>query len=165
MSHFKDYAQFVNEMKSDRETVRDLARRLSLDKDVIKYLNTSRGKRKIGWRELLQDKLHGKNLDYINYITKNMVADYNPQITGYMKIDDGEDEDFDKKVEKERLDYDTAPIRDVVKDIEDRVEDIEDVLGIDPGDSDTVERAKEELGLNPDLEEEGDGNDDEKEEE
>lgn len=164
MSYFKDYTQFVNEMKSDREIVRDLARRLSLDKDVIKFLNTSRGKRKMGWRELLQDKLHGKNLDYINYITKNMVADYNPQITGYMKIDDGEDEDFDTKVEKERLDYDTAPIRDVVKDIEDRVEDIEDVLGIDPDDSDTVERAKEELGLNPDLEENGEDYDENEEE-
>ena len=164
MSYFKDYTQFVNEMKSDREIVRDLARRLSLDKDVIKFLNTSRGKRKMGWRELLQDKLHGKNIDYINYITKNMVADYNPQITGYMKIDDGEDEDFDTKVEKERLDYETAPIRDVVKDIEDRVEDIEDVLGIDPDDSDTVERAKEELGLNPDLEENGEDYDENEEE-
>lgn len=164
MKNLKDYTQFVNEMKSDREIVRDLARRLSLDKDVIKYLNTSRGKRKIGWRELLQDKLHGKNLEYINYITKNMVADYNPQITGYMKIEDEEDEDFDKKVEKERLDMENAPIRYVVKDIENRVEDIEDVLGIDPDDSDTVERAKEELGLNQDLEENGE-DDDEKEEE
>lgn len=164
MKNLKDYTQFVNEMKSDREIVRDLARRLSLDKDVIKYLNTSRGKRKIGWRELLQDKLHGKNLEYINYITKNMVADYNPQITGYMKIEDEEDEDFDKKVEKERLDMENAPIRDVVNDIENRVEDIEDVLGIDPDDSDTVERAKEELGLNQDLEENGE-DDDEKEEE
>ena len=36
----------------------------------------------------------------------------------------------------------------------DRVEDIEDVLGIDPEDSDTVEVAKETLGLNTDDENE-----------
>ena len=84
MNNIKDFSQYVIEAKSERETVRDLARRLSFDKDVIKYLNTSRAKRKIGWRELLQSKLHGNNLDYINYITKNMVADYNPQITGFI---------------------------------------------------------------------------------
>lgn len=149
MNNIKDFSQFILEMRSDREIVRDLARRLSLDKDIIKYLNTSRAKRKIGWRDLLQTKLHGKNLDYINYITKNMVADYNPQITGYIHITDDDEGDFDNDKESGHgIDYGTAPIRDVVKDIENRVEDIEDVLGIDPDDSDTVERAREELGLN-----------------
>lgn len=164
MEKIKTFSQFITEMKSDREIVRDLARRLSLDKDVIKFLNTSRAKRPMGWRELLQTKLHGKNLFYINYITKNMVADYNPQITGYINVrDDDEEGDFDDDDKRARLDYDTAPLRDVVKDIEDRVDDIEDVLGIDPEDKDTVKRAKEELGLNTDDEEEDD--DDDKEEE
>ena len=56
MNNIKDFSQYVIEAKSEREIVRDLARRLSFDKDVIKYLNTSRAKRKIGWRELLQSK-------------------------------------------------------------------------------------------------------------
>ena len=38
--------------------------------------------------------------------------------------------------------------------IENRLEDIEYVLGIDPDDSDTVEFAKQELGLNTDDENE-----------
>lgn len=165
MDNLKDYTQFINEMKSERQIVQDLARRLSFDKDIIKYLNTSRGKRTIGWRELLQTKLHGDNLNYINYITKNMVADYNPQITGYIKIEDEEEEDFDKKIEKEKLDYETSPIRRVVKDIAKRVDDIEDVLGIDPEDSDTVEYAKKELGLNVDDENKIEEEQEEKEEE
>ena len=69
MERVKKFAEFICEMKDTRELVRDLARRLSFDKDVIKYLNTSRAKREIGWRELLGDKLHGKNLNYITYIT------------------------------------------------------------------------------------------------
>ena len=73
MNNIKDFTEYINEVKSDREIVRDLARRLSLDKDVIKYLNTSRAKRTMGWRELLQTKLHGNNLDYINHILCDIV--------------------------------------------------------------------------------------------
>ena len=153
MNNIKDFSQYVIEAKSEREIVRDLARRLSLDRDVIKYLNTSRAKRKIGWRELLQSKLHGNNLDYINYITKNMVADYNPQITGFINPNESgeEEENFDKRVSKKRRDmkFDAS-----LGNIENRLEDIEYVLGIDPDDSDTVEFAKQELGLNTDDENE-----------
>ena len=147
MNNLIDYVEFVNEVKTTREIVRDIARRLSFDKDVIKYLNTSRAKRKIGWRELLQSKLHGSNLDYINYITKNMVADYNPQIVGFENIDD-EEENFDERTEKEKKEKERLGSLGDVGELEQRVEDIEDVLGIDPDDSDTVEFAKETLGLN-----------------
>ena len=153
MNNIKDFSQYVIEAKSEREIVRDLARRLSLDRDIIKYLNTSRAKRKIGWRELLQSKLHGNNLDYINYITKNMVADYNPQITGFINPNESgeEEENFDKRVSKKRRDM---KLDASIGDIENRLEDIEDVLGIDPNDNDTVEFAKKELGLNTDDENE-----------
>ena len=153
MNNIKDFSQYLIEAKSEREIVRDLARRLSFDKDVIKYLNTSRAKRKIGWRELLKSKLHGSNLDYINYITKNMVADYNPQIVGFInpKESDEEEENFDKRVSKKRRDM---KLDASIGDIENRLEDIEDVLGIDPNDNDTVEFAKQELGLNTDDENE-----------
>ena len=153
MNNIKDFSQYLIEAKSEREIVRDLARRLSFDKDVIKYLNTSRAKRKIGWRELLKSKLHGDNLDYINYITKNMVADYNPQITGFInpKESDEEEENFDKRVSKKHRDM---KLDASIGDIENRLEDIEYVLGIDPDDSDTVEFAKQELGLNTDDENE-----------
>ena len=154
MNNIKDFTEYINEVKSDREIVRDRARRLSLDKDVIKYLNTSRAKRTMGWRELLQTKLHGNNLDYINYITKNMVADYNPQITGYISVNDETEEDFDEETEAENGEITKRELKNSLDDIVDRVEDIEDVLGIDPEDSDTVEVAKETLGLNTDDENE-----------
>ena len=154
MNNIKDFTEYINEVKSDREIVRDLARRLSLDKDVIKYLNTSRARRTMGWRELLQTKLHGNNLDYINYITKNMVADYNPQITGYISVNDETEEDFDEETETENGEITKRELKNSLDDIVDRVEDIEDVLGIDPEDSDTVEVAKETLGLNTDDENE-----------
>lgn len=154
MNNLKDFTQYVNEVKSEREIVRDLARRLSLDKDIIKYLNTSRAKRTMGWRELLQTKLHGQNLDYINYITKNMVADYNPQITGYLHINDDE-EDYEETEETGSGEEITKKeLKNSLDGLIDRVEDIEDVLGIDPDDSDTVEFAKETLGLNTDDENE-----------
>lgn len=154
MNNIKDFTEYINEVKSDREIVRDLARRLSLDKDVIKYLNTSRAKRTMGWRELLKTKLHGNNLDYINYITKNMVADYNPQITGYISVNDETEEDFDEETETENGEITKRELKNSLDGIIDRVEDIEDVLGIDPEDSDTVEVAKETLGLNTDDENE-----------
>jgi hypothetical protein len=149
MNNLKDYEEYINEAKSVREIVRDLARRLSFDKDVIKFLNTSRAKRTMGWRELLQSKLHGNNLDYINYITKNMVADYNPQITGYINVKDEDEGDFDEEEEEKNKER-KGVLGDDLDDIESRVEDIEYVLGIDPDDRDTIEIAKDKLGLNTD---------------
>lgn len=149
MNNLKDYEEYINEAKSVREIVRDLARRLSFDKDVIKFLNTSRAKRTMGWRELLQSKLHGNNLDYINYITKNMVADYNPQITGYINVKDKDEGDFDEEEEEKNKER-KGVLGDDLDDIESRVEDIEYVLGIDPDDRDTIEIAKDKLGLNTD---------------
>lgn len=157
MNNLKDYEEYINEAKSVREIVRDLARRLSFDKDVIKFLNTSRAKRTMGWRELLQSKLHGNNLDYINYITKNMVADYNPQITGYINVRDEEEGDFDEEEEEKNKER-KGVLGDNLDDIESRVEDIEYVLGIDPDDRDTIEYAKDTLGLNTD---DSDSDDDE----
>jgi hypothetical protein len=129
MNNLKSYDEFLLEMRSVREIVRDLARHLAFDKDVIVYLNTSRAKRKIGWRELLDDKLRGHNKEFITYITKNMVADYNPQITGYIPIDDVDAEDDALGNAKKRKHTD---IESEIEDIEDRTENIEGLLGIDP---------------------------------
>jgi len=153
----KNYAQFITEMKSEREIVRDIARRLSHDKDIIKYLNTSRAKRKVGWRELLGDKLHGGNLDYINYITKNMVADYNPQITGYINIGKGE-ESGEGEGEEFNFDGGVTRINLAFKELQDRLDNIEDVLQIDPEEEETVEITKNKmsviLGEDSDIDEE-----------
>lgn len=129
MNNLKSYDEFLLEMKSVREIVRDLARHLAFDKDVITYLNTSRAKRKIGWRELLDDKLHGHNKEFITYITKNMVADYNPQITGYIPVDDeNDDEDALGNAKRKRH----TDIETEIEDLEDRTENIEDLLGVIP---------------------------------
>jgi hypothetical protein len=131
MNNIKNYTEFLLEVKSDKDIVKDLARHLAFDKDIIKYLNTSRAKRELGWREMLDTKLHGKNKFYINYITKNMVADYNPQITGYIHINDDEDEeDFDQQ-DKDRGFDDMTP-EEQIADLNDRVGDVENLLGIDP---------------------------------
>ena len=148
MNNIKNYTEFLLEMKSDKDIVKDLASHLAFDKDIVKYLNTSRAKREIGWREMLDTKLHGKNKFYINYITKNMVADYNPQITGYIHINDDEDEeDFDQQ-DKDRGFDDMSPEEQIV-DLNDRVGDVEDLLGIDPDDDkslDSVEKALDKAG-------------------
>ena len=116
-----------------------MARHLAFDKDIIKYLNTSRAKRELGWREMLDTKLHGKNKDYINYLTKNMIADYNPQITGYIHINDPEEGDFDNDEEKVRdRGFDDMSMEDQISDLNVRVEDIEDILGIDPDDEKSI---------------------------
>ena len=138
MNNIKNYTEFLLEVKSDKDIVKDLARHLAFDKDIVKYLNTSRAKREIGWREMLDTKLHGKNKFYINYITKNMVADYNPQITGYIHINDDEDEeDFDQK-ERDRGFFDMSP-EEQITDLNTRVEGVEDLLGIDPDDETTLD--------------------------
>ena len=149
MNNIKYFDEFITEVKSDNDIVKDLARHLSFDRDVVKYLNTSRAKRKIGWRELLADKLHGKNLDYINYITKNMVADYNPQIVGPVNFKD-EEGDFDVEHEKEAHDEDNkTPLEKKIDRLEDKINDIEDVLEIEPGFPEATEITKQELDLTP----------------
>lgn len=148
MERVKKFAEFICEMKDTRELVRDLARRLSFDKDVIKYLNTSRAKREMGWRELLGDKLHGKNLNYINYITKSMVADYNPQIVGPQKYSEKAEGDFDVRNEEEaqkEKEWNDSSLGDRIENIRDRVEDIEDLLGVNPDDSDSLKKVDKAL--------------------
>ena len=148
MNNIKYFDEFVTEAKSERDIVKDLARHLSFDRDVVKYLNTSRAKREIGWRELLADKLHGKNLDYINYITKNMVADYNPQIVGPMNFKDDEG-DFDVENEKDASNDEKTPIEKKIDKIEKKIETIEDILEIEPGFPEAIEITKQELDLTP----------------
>ena len=149
MNNIKYFDEFIIEMKSDKDIVKDLARHLSFDRDVVKYLNTSRAKRKIGWRELLADKLHGKNLDYINYITKNMVADYNPQIVGAVNFKD-EEGDFDVENEKEAAEEDgKSPLEKKIDSLENKIDTIEDVLEIRPGFPEATEITKQELDLTP----------------
>ena len=158
MNNIKYFDEFIIEMKSDKDIVKDLARHLSFDRDVVKYLNTSRAKREIGWRELLADKLHGKNLDYINYITKNMVADYNPQIVGPMNFKD-EDGDFDVELEKEAAEDDgKTPLERKIDRLEDKINNIEDVLEIEPEFPETMEITKQELDLTPLKDKIGDKN-------
>ena len=144
MNTLKSYSEFITEMKSEKDIVKDLARHLAFDKDIIKYLNTSRAKREIGWREMLDTKLHGKNKDYINYLTKNMVADYNPQITGYIHINDPEEEDFDQREEDDRGFFDMSP-EEQIADLNTRVSGVEDLLGIDPDDAESLDRVEQAL--------------------
>ena len=148
MSKIKYFDEFITEAKSERDIVKDLARHLSFDRDVVKYLNTSRAKREIGWRELLADKLHGKNLDYINYITKNMVADYNPQIVGPMNFKDDEG-DFDVENEKNNKDDEKSPIEKKIDRLEKKIDTLEDILEIEPDFPEAIEITKKELDLTP----------------
>lgn len=148
MSKIKYFDEFITEAKSERDIVKDLARHLSFDRDVVKYLNTSRAKREIGWRELLADKLHGKNLDYINYITKNMVADYNPQIVGPMNFKDT-DGDFDVENEKDNKDDERTPMEKKIDRLEKKIDTLEDILEIEPDFPEAIEITKKELDLTP----------------
>lgn len=146
MNNIKQYSNFILEMKSDKDIVKDLARHLAFDKDIVKYLNTSRAKREMGWREMLDTKLHGKNKDYINYLTKNMIADYNPQITGYIHINDDEEGDFDKEQEEKRKnEFDEMSLEDKLSDLNNRLADIEQVLGINPDDDKSIDKVDKAL--------------------
>ena len=145
MNTLKSYSDFLLEMKSDKEIVRDLARHLAFDKDIVKYLNTSRAKREIGWREMLDTKLHGKNKDYINYLTKNMIADYNPQITGYIHINDPEEGDFDNDEEMKDRGFDDMSTEDQIADLNIRVSGVEGRLGIDPDDEKSLDKVAKAL--------------------
>ena len=149
MNNVKHFDEFITEIKSDKDIVKDLARHLSFDRDVVKYLNTSRAKREIGWRELLAGKLHGKNLNYINYITKNMVADYNPQIVGPINFKDTEG-DFDVENEKEAAEDDErTPLERKIDRLEDKINTLEDILEVEPGFPEAIEITKKELDLTP----------------
>ena len=149
LNNIKHFDEFILEAKSERDIVKDLARHLSFDRDVVKYLNTSRAKREIGWRELLAGKLHGKNLNYINYITKNMVADYNPQIVGPINFKDTEG-DFDVENEKKDDNKDRrTPLEKKVDRLEKKIDTIEDILEIEPGFPEAIEITKQELDLTP----------------
>ena len=145
MNNLKSYSDFLLEMKSDKEIVRDLARHLAFDKDIVKYLNTSRAKRELGWREMLDTKLHGKNKDYINYLTKNMIADYNPQITGYIHINEPEEGDFDNEDEINDRGFDDMSTEDQIADLNVRVTGVEGLLGIDPDDEKSLDRVAKAL--------------------
>ena len=145
MNTLKSYSDFLLEMKSDKEIVRDLARHLAFDKDIVKYLNTSRAKRELGWREMLDTKLHGKNKDYINYLTKNMIADYNPQITGYIHINDPEEGDFDNDEEMKDRGFDDMSTEDQIADLNIRVTGVEGLLGIDPDDEKSLDKVAKAL--------------------
>ena len=151
MNYIKSFSEFVNshinESKSVEEKIKDIARHLSFDKDVIAYLNTSRSKRKMGWRDFLDSKLHGDNKNYITYLTKNMVADYNPQITGPEKIVINDEGDFDNPNEIQINNNNNNN-----NNIDKRVENIEDTLGIDPDNEETIDSAKKKmkkLGFDP----------------
>lgn len=151
MNNIKNYQEYITEMKSERKIVQDLARHLSFDKEIIKYLNTSRAKRTEGWRDLLTRKLHGKQLDYVNYITKNMVADYNPQITGYVKMETGDI--YSDSTDGTDSTSNKMTLGEIVNDISDRVSDIEGTLGIDPEDAETLDKVVnklKEVGYEPD---------------
>lgn len=142
LKSFNEYKELLLEVKSEKDIVKDLARHLSFDKDVVKYLNTSRAKREMGWREFLDTKLHGNNKNYINYLTKNMIADYNPQITGYIHINKDNEGDFDVENEKERDEMDELPVE---GELSQRLSNIEQVLGIDPNDDESLEQVEQEL--------------------
>lgn len=148
MNHIKSFVDYVTEAKSIENTIKDLARHLAFDKDVIKYLNTSRSKREIGWRELLAKKLRGNKSEFITYITKNMVSDFNPEITGpvSVKIDDGDFDNDDVEISR----FDQIDPDDKLDDLNRRLEDIENTLGIDPDDEETLDKVKDkakELGF------------------
>lgn len=149
LNNLKHFDEFIAESKSEKDIVKDLARHLSFDRDVVKYLNTSRAKREIGWRELLASKLHGKNLDYINYITKNMVADYNPQIVGPTNFRDNSgdyDVEREKKISK---DDSKSPLEKKIDRLENKINTIEDILEIEPGFPESINITKQELDLTP----------------
>lgn len=156
MSYIKSFSEFissnrVNESKTVEDKIKELARHLAFDKDIIKYLNTTRSKREIGWRDLLNKKIHGGDKEFITYITKNMVANLNPKITGpvSVKIDDGDFDNPDIEISSRIDDMDT---NDKIDDINRRLEDVEDTLGINPDNEDTLEDVKnkvKKLGFNP----------------
>ena len=73
-----------------------------------------------------------------------MVADYNPQITGYIHVNDHEDEeDFDQK-DKDRG-FDDMNTEEQIADLNDRVGDVENLLGIDPDKATSLDKVAKAL--------------------
>ena len=87
-------------------------------------------------------------MDYINYITKNMVADYNPQIVGPVNFKDNEG-DFDVTREDDTQDDGKTPLEKKIDRLSDKIDTIEDILEIEPGFPEAVEITKKELDLTP----------------
>ncbi|MCM1218924.1 MAG: hypothetical protein NC548_30960 [Lachnospiraceae bacterium] len=148
MDNIKSFSEFLNEAKSIEYKIKQVARHLAFDKDVIKYLNTSRSKREMGWRDLLDTKLRAGDKEYINYITKQMVSDLNNTITGpiSVKVNDG---DFDNNKDEISRFNGIAP-EDKMDDLNKRLKDVEDTLGIDPDDKKSLDKVKkkaEKLGF------------------
>ena len=145
--YIKNFSEYVlslelNESKGIEDKIKNIARHLSHDKEVIKYLNTTRSKREIGWRDLLDTKLHGSNKEYINYITKDMVTNMNPKITGpvSIKLKNDDTENQEVEIDNRLKGLDT---NDKIDDINRRLEDVEDMFGIDTDDVDTLKKAKD----------------------
>lgn len=164
MRNVKTFDEFLTEEKSTEIKIKNISRHLAFDKDVIKFLNTTRSKREIGWRELLGKKLSGDDENYINYITKNMVMNLNPKITGptSVKFTNDEDEE-DNEIELDNRLKNLPPNQ---EEIINRLKNIEDTLGIDPEDSETVDDAlnvADELGFNVIRDDEGDSESEEEE--
>lgn len=171
MNNIKSYSEFVstnqiNEDKSIENKIKNISRHLAFDKDVIKYLNTTRSKREIGWRDLLNTKLLGSDKNYINYITKNMVANHNSKITGPISVHVRNNDDDSSSIELDTTSKNTSLSKQVAS-INNRLEDVENVLGIDPDDSDTLiaamDKAKE-LGFDT-IERENEEDEEDNEEE
>ena len=77
-----------------------------------------------------------------------MVADYNPQIVGPQKYSEKAEGDFDVRNEEEaqkEKEWNNSSLGDRIENIKDRVEDIEDLLGINPDDSDSLDKVDKAL--------------------
>ena len=96
---------------------------------------------------------------------KNMVADYNPQIVGPMNFKD-EEGDFDVELEKEAAEDDgKTPLERKIDRLEDKINNIEDILEVEPDFPETIKITKQELDLTPLEDKIGDAKDIDKEEE
>lgn len=166
MRNIKSFDEYLTEKKSLELRIKNISRHLAFDKDIIKYLNTSKSKREIGWRDLLNKKLTGDNLNYVNYITKNMVTNLNPNnITGPTSVTYTNDEDDKDSVELDNT-LNNQPAPNELEIINNRLKDIEDTLGIDPDESETVDDSKEiadELGFKTIMDDESESEEDEEE--
>ena len=77
-----------------------------------------------------------------------MVADYNPQIVGPMNFKDTEG-DFDVENEKAKKEDEETPLDKKIDRLENRIENLEDVLELKPGHPEATEVTKQELDLTP----------------
>jgi hypothetical protein len=78
-----------------------------------------------------------------------MVADYNPQIVGAINFKD-DSGDFDVDNEKEYKENDEkSPLEIKIDRLEDKINNIEDILEIEPGFPEATKITKQELDLTP----------------